>query len=354
MPVPRRYSSALRAMLRGSRVYGSPVSGSCTKNVRFSVLCVRNGSTTAVVGSGSSSMSDSWISWKPRIDEPSNIRPSVKTSSSKDVAGTVKCCIVPGRSQNLTSTNCTFLGDEPQDLVTTGEHHPSALQGASWFRGACSEASLRRFPIRIPVFHPCYASARGKVRLRFSPAAGHLAQTGYRGGAAQSARNRRGRSGAVRCPASPATAAGPASWRGTRDARSCRPAAADKAITRASDSACPGGRGRWPACRGGGWRCSSTGCCARSIADWPWTHAQYWTLAVFAVEVYLLTALTGFTVGKRLTRIRVDPDRTAAGRLLSGRWCGPPSCSWWSRRWSPIATCAACTTGPPDTVVVRM
>jgi uncharacterized RDD family membrane protein YckC len=34
-------------------------------------------------------------------------------------------------------------------------------------------------------------------------------------------------------------------------------------------------------------------------------HSQYWTIAVFAAEVYLLTALTGFTVGKRLLRIRV-------------------------------------------------
>jgi uncharacterized RDD family membrane protein YckC len=34
-------------------------------------------------------------------------------------------------------------------------------------------------------------------------------------------------------------------------------------------------------------------------------HSQYWTIAVFAAEVYLLTALTGFTVGKRLLGIRV-------------------------------------------------
>jgi hypothetical protein len=54
-------------------------------------------------------MSDSWICWNPRIDEPSNIRPSVKTFSSNDWTGTVKCCIVPGRSQNLTSTNSIFL-----------------------------------------------------------------------------------------------------------------------------------------------------------------------------------------------------------------------------------------------------
>ncbi|MGO8884160.1 MAG: RDD family protein [Streptosporangiaceae bacterium] len=32
---------------------------------------------------------------------------------------------------------------------------------------------------------------------------------------------------------------------------------------------------------------------------------QTWTIVVFAVEVYLLTALTGFTFGKRLLGIRV-------------------------------------------------
>ena len=34
-------------------------------------------------------------------------------------------------------------------------------------------------------------------------------------------------------------------------------------------------------------------------------HDQYWTLVVFAVQDYLLTALTGLTIGKRLTGIRV-------------------------------------------------
>ena len=34
-------------------------------------------------------------------------------------------------------------------------------------------------------------------------------------------------------------------------------------------------------------------------------HDQYWTLVVFAVQDYLLTALTGMTLGKRLTGIRV-------------------------------------------------
>jgi uncharacterized RDD family membrane protein YckC len=34
-------------------------------------------------------------------------------------------------------------------------------------------------------------------------------------------------------------------------------------------------------------------------------HSQWWTYAIFAAEEYLLTALTGFTVGKRLLRLRV-------------------------------------------------
>ena len=53
-------------------------------------------------------MSDSWIAWNPRIDEPSNIRPSVKTSASNVCTGMVKCWTVPGRSVNLTSMNSTF------------------------------------------------------------------------------------------------------------------------------------------------------------------------------------------------------------------------------------------------------
>ena len=52
------------------------------------------------------------------------------------------------------------------------------------------------------------------------------------------------------------------------------------------------------------------------IAFWL-THSQYWTIVVFAVEVYVLTALTGTTVGKRLCGIRVI--RTD-GSLVGFRW----------------------------------
>jgi hypothetical protein len=72
IPVCFKYSSALRAIPRGSRVYISPVTGSRTKQLMFSVGWEVKGSMYAVSGSGTSSMSDSWISWKPRIEEPSN------------------------------------------------------------------------------------------------------------------------------------------------------------------------------------------------------------------------------------------------------------------------------------------
>jgi uncharacterized RDD family membrane protein YckC len=50
----------------------------------------------------------------------------------------------------------------------------------------------------------------------------------------------------------------------------------------------------------------------------PYWQSQFWTLVVFAVEVYVLTALTGFTVGKRILGIRVV------------RLDGKPVGLWWA------------------------
>lgn len=88
------------------------------------------------------------------------------------------------------------------------------------------------------------------------------------------------------------------------------------------------------------------------IAYWL-TGSQFWTIAVFAVEVYVLTALTGLTVGKRLVSIRAIK--------LSG---GPIGF-----RWSLVRTAILLTVVPPlltdrdlrglhdraaDTIVVRI
>ena len=92
-------------------------------------------------------MSDSLMAWKPRIDEPSKFRPSSKTASSKDETGTVKCCMMPGRSQNRTSiistpssltnfSNSSLLANihpprpRDRDLIVTGVAVPRCTTAA--------------------------------------------------------------------------------------------------------------------------------------------------------------------------------------------------------------------------------
>jgi hypothetical protein len=66
-----------------------------------------NGSTKAVVGTGTSSMSLSLIACQPRMLEPSKPRPSSKVSSSSLATGIVKCCQAPRKSVNRRSTALT-------------------------------------------------------------------------------------------------------------------------------------------------------------------------------------------------------------------------------------------------------
>ena len=88
------------------------------------------------------------------------------------------------------------------------------------------------------------------------------------------------------------------------------------------------------------------------IAYWL-THSQFWTIAVFSIETYVLTALTGSTVGKRLLGIRVI--RTGGGPV--------------GFRWALVRTAILLTVVPPlltdrdlrglhdraaDTMVVRV
>ncbi len=76
-------------------------------------------------------------------------------------------------------------------------------------------------------------------------------------------------------------------------------------------------------------------------------HSRWETLLIFAIETYLLTALTGFTIGKRILGIRVVRLDGRPVGLRAGGWCAPSCCSPWCPRSSPTATCAGCTTGPP-------
>src|SRR5262245_61635677 len=63
----------------------------------------------AVAGSGIKFMSDSCIAFQPAIDEPSNIWPSAKVSSSIIDTSKVTCCHLPRGSVNRKSTYFTSL-----------------------------------------------------------------------------------------------------------------------------------------------------------------------------------------------------------------------------------------------------
>src|SRR5260370_18428955 len=102
-------ASAFLAMPRGSRLYGSPVVGSSTSQVMTRVVSAKNGSIVAVTGSGIRHMSDSLIAFQPAIDEPWDIRPSAKTSSSIMPTSKVTCCHLPRGSVKRRSTYFTSL-----------------------------------------------------------------------------------------------------------------------------------------------------------------------------------------------------------------------------------------------------
>jgi len=137
-----------------------------------------------------------------------------------------------------------------------------------------------------------------------------------RGGATRATRGTR----ATRAP-SAARRAGPAQTRsaktGTAQLTAPPPTEANSAATdakqaEATASAYPGQRLGLPE-RGPGSVASMPRRVLALLIDWLlsmviayWlTHNQFWTIAVFAVETYILTALTGTTVGKRLAGIRV-------------------------------------------------
>src|SRR5260370_2109864 len=73
------------------------------------VVSAKNGSIVAVTGSGIRHMSDSLIAFQPAIDEPSNIKPSAKASSSIMPTSKVTCCHLPRGSVKRRSTYFTSL-----------------------------------------------------------------------------------------------------------------------------------------------------------------------------------------------------------------------------------------------------
>jgi len=155
-----------------------------------------------------------------------------------------------------------------------------------------------RFPGALP----------GRTGVVSRPAARVPGRNGYRGEVAKKSRNR----GGTR-PARPAQAAAASrSTAQTGTAQLTAPAAPDanQAISKKTE-AYPGQRLGLPE-RGPGSVASMPRRLLALFIDWLlsmliayWlTKSQFWTIAVFAVEVYILTALGGSTVGKRLVGIR--------------------------------------------------
>src|SRR5690242_11126629 len=73
------------------------------------VVSAKNGSIVAVTGSGIRFMSDSLIAFQPAIEEPTNIWPSAKLSSSIMVTSNVTCCHLPRGPLQRKSTYLTSL-----------------------------------------------------------------------------------------------------------------------------------------------------------------------------------------------------------------------------------------------------
>ena len=181
-----------------------------------------------------------------------------------------------------------------------------------------------------------------------------MAPSGYRGEVAKKSRNRGG------APRARIAAAQPGHSPQAGTAQLTAPAVTEQSQEAKKASAYPGEGLGLPE-RGPGSIASMGRRLLALLIDWLlcmviayWlTHSQFWTIAVFAVEDYVLTALTGCTIGKRLVGIRVV--RTNGGMV--------------GLRWALVRTAILLTVVPPlltdrdlrglhdrasDTMVVRL
>jgi hypothetical protein len=130
------------------RVAGVVFPRSCTMQIITRVGIEAKGSTKAVVGSGTRSMSLSLIACQPRMLEPSNPRPSAKVSSSSLVTGIVKCCQAPRKSVNRRSTALTSFS---RHIASTSRGFMRTPRGGGGFKNAdrASDHSIQSPILRI-------------------------------------------------------------------------------------------------------------------------------------------------------------------------------------------------------------
>jgi len=185
----------------------------------------------------------------------------------------------------------------------------------------------------------CFTDVTGrrpKSGSYYHPLPGAAAGNGYRGVMARKSGNRRGagppRAGTSGRPAAPSGAASPAGPAPAGTAQLTAPAAGEQVTSY------PGQRFGLPE-RGPGSVASMPRRLLALLIDWLlsmlvayWlTHSQFWTLAVFTVETFVLTATTGFTVGKRL--VGIQTVRTGGGPV--------------GFRWALVRTAILLTVVPP-------
>ena len=192
------------------------------------------------------------------------------------------------------------------------------------------------------------------------PAARRPAGNGYRGDVARKSGNRAGGT-AARSAARPAAASAGPTQTGTAQLAGSAGTGANSATSKQTKTgAYPGQQFGFPE-RGPGSVSSMPRRVLALFIDWLlsmviayWlTHSQFWTIAVFAIEVFVLTALGGSTVGKRLVGIRTV--RIGGGPVGFG--------------WALVRTAILLTVVPPlltdrdlrglhdrasDTIVVRI
>ena len=105
---------------RGSPSNGEPSGFSTSQNIRATSASVFHGISWNVDGSGTATMSDSWIRLNPSIDEPSNPIPSANApSSSCDV-------IVKAFRNPRTSVNHSRMNRIPRSSIVRRTYSTSS------------------------------------------------------------------------------------------------------------------------------------------------------------------------------------------------------------------------------------
>src|SRR5262249_50339674 len=112
--------------------------------MRLRVGIAVKGSITAVVGSGTTSMSEAWIGCPPPIGEPAEAVPSLESSSGRSLVGVAECWQRPRRSRNFKSTASTLLSFANFSTsfgVWAAIHTPPAVSSRSvwcWLNGVAA------------------------------------------------------------------------------------------------------------------------------------------------------------------------------------------------------------------------